>query len=172
MRKSGHVTAKTYSKQATNDCPPVVCCPSYSIGTGTGASLRRDIPLAQKTVRKLPFPRVLFLQGGSLTGLVCTAMQADAPASLPTPIFFTVCFASPKNRLYSAQPPLGRTLDGDVWTLDDGRWTRNARRLDGGRWTRVPVARLSQLIRLFPGLSRLKCTLPAALTVREKRNRR
>ncbi|MPM85722.1 hypothetical protein SDC9_132803 [bioreactor metagenome] len=78
-------------------------------------------PLAQKTVRKLPFPRVLLLQGGSLTGLVCTAMQADAPASLPTPIFFTVCFASPKNRLYSAQPPLGRTLDEDVWTMDIGR---------------------------------------------------
>jgi len=68
-------------------------------------------PLVQKTVRKLPFPRVLLLQGGSFTGLVCTAMQADAPVSLPTPIFFTVCFASPKNRLYSAQPPLGRTMD-------------------------------------------------------------
>ena len=120
-------------------------------------------PLAQKTVRKLPFPRSLLLQGGSLAGLVCTAMQADAPASLSTPIFFTVCFASPKNRLYSAQPPLGRTLDGDVWTRDNGR-------RDGSRWTRVPVARLSQIIRLFPGLSRLKCTLSAALTVREKRN--
>lgn len=93
-------------------------------------------PLAQKTVRKLPFPRVLLLQGGPLTGLVCSAMQADAPASLPTPIFFTVCFASPKNRLYSAQPPLRRTLD-------DGRCTQDAGRLDGRRWTRVPVARLS-----------------------------
>lgn len=129
-------------------------------------------PLAQKTARKLPFPRSLLLQGGPLTGLVCTAMQADAPVSLPTPIFFTVCFASPKNRLYSAQPPLGRTFGRG--TLDGRRWTRNAGRgtWDGKRWTRVPVARLSQIIRLFPGLSRLKCTLSAALTVREKRNRR
>lgn len=164
MGKSGYVTTEWNSKRATNDCPRVVCCPSCFIGTGTGASLRRGIPLGSEDRSETPFPRDLLLQGGSLTGLVCTATQADAPASLPTPIFFTVCFASPKNRLYSAQPPLGRTFGR--WTRDDGRRTQ-----DGRRWKRVPVARLSQLIRLFPGLSRLKCTLSAALTVREKRNR-
>ena len=154
-----------YTKQATNDCPRVVCCLHVLAVQERGLRSVGTSPLAQKTVRKLPFPRVLLLQGGSLTGLVCTAMQADAPASLSTPIFFTVCFASPKNRLYSAQPPLGRTLDARRWTFR--RWTG-----DGRRWVKVPVARLSQLIRLFPGLSRLKCTLSAALTVREKRNRR
>ena len=134
MRKSGFVTAKWNSKQATNDCPRVVYCPSCLLVQERGLRSVGASPLAQKTVRKLPFPRVLLLQGGSLTGLVCTAMQADAPASLPTPIFFTVCFASPKNRLYSAQPPLGRTF---------GRWTLDAGRLDGGRETMSKSARCS-----------------------------
>lgn len=97
--------------------------PFLFIGAGTGASLRRGIPLGSEDRSETPFPRDLLLQGGSLTGLVCTATQADAPASLPTPIFLR--FASQALKIGSTplSPRWGGRLDVRRETMDAGRRT-------------------------------------------------
>lgn len=95
--------------------------PFLFIGTGTGASLRRDIPLGSEDRSETAVPSRPSSPRRTAHWPRLHCYAGRRPSELAHADFLTVCFASPKNRLYSAQPPLGRSLD--------------AGRLDGRRWT-------------------------------------